>query len=93
MFLGLVDISQKSIIFAILAGVTQFFQARMSLSRNTVDANDKSFKGEFMRSMNVQVKYILPVFVRVISAIKTFQVPLLYIGQPLTFSEYFMSGE
>lgn len=67
MFLGLVDISQKSIIFAVLAGVTQFFQARMSLSRNTVDANDKSFKGEFMRSMNVQVKYILPVFVGVIA--------------------------
>lgn len=67
MFLGIIDISQKSIIFAILAGVTQFFQARMSLSRNTVDVNDKSFKGEFMRSMNVQVKYILPVFVGVIA--------------------------
>ncbi len=67
MFLGIVDISQKNIILAVLAGVTQFFQARMSLSRNKIDLNDKSFKGEFMKSMNVQIKYILPVFVAVIA--------------------------
>lgn len=67
MFLGLIDISKKSILFAVLAGVTQFFQARLSLSRNTVDQKDKSFKGEFMRSMNMQVKYILPVFVGIIA--------------------------
>lgn len=67
-FLGILDLSKKSLVLAILAGVTQFFQARLSLSRTqTPTTNDQSFQGQFTKSMNMQIKYILPVFIGVVA--------------------------
>ncbi len=67
-FLGILDLSKKSLVLAILAGVTQFFQARLSLSRTqTSTTNDQSFQGQFTKSMNMQIKYILPVFIGVVA--------------------------
>ena len=68
-FLGILDLSKKSLVLAILAGVTQFFQARLSLSRTQTSSttNDQSFQGQFTKSMNMQIKYILPVFIGVVA--------------------------
>lgn len=64
-FLGLTDISQKSLILAFLAGITQFFQARYSMppiKPREADAKP-SFQEDLARSMSVQMRYVFPVIV------------------------------
>jgi YidC/Oxa1 family membrane protein insertase len=52
-FLGVIDLSQPNIIFAILAGVAQWWQSRMMMPKQAgADATAKA--------MNVQMTYILP---------------------------------
>jgi YidC/Oxa1 family membrane protein insertase len=65
MFLGLVDIAAKSLPLAILAGVTQFFQAHVSFSGMppTVPSDKPSFKDDFARSMQMQMKYVMPIVI------------------------------
>lgn len=67
-FLG-VNLAEKSIIFALLAGVSQFIQARFSAQRmKTVsDPNDKSMQANMANMMGKQMQYILPVFVAFVS--------------------------
>jgi len=71
MFLGLIDVTQKSLVLAIIAGVTQFFQTFVSVPKNKKTENDanktRSFKDEMMKSMSTQMKYVLPLFVFFIS--------------------------
>lgn len=63
-FLGLIDISTKSKILALLAGVSSFIQLRLSVpplpKRKSKEPN---FKDELARSMNLQMKYVFPVLV------------------------------
>lgn len=66
-FLGLIDMHSKSLLLAILAGLSQFIQTRMSSQAFKPDLNDKSFKGELMKSMSLQMKYVLPIFIAFIA--------------------------
>ncbi|OHA88530.1 MAG: hypothetical protein A2653_02050 [Candidatus Zambryskibacteria bacterium RIFCSPHIGHO2_01_FULL_43_25] len=68
-FLGLIDLSAKSILLAVLAGVSSFFQIRYSLSGNKPKAKtDKpSFRDDLARSMNMQMKYVFPLIVAFIA--------------------------
>lgn len=67
-FLGLIDVSSKSLIFALLAGATQFYQAKLSLpTPKPRDADTASFKDDLARSMHVQMRYVLPVIITVIA--------------------------
>lgn len=65
-FLGLIDMSQKNIILAALAGISQYFQMKLSMpSIPSGDGEKKkdgtlSFKDEFAKNMNVQMRYMLP---------------------------------
>jgi len=67
MFLGLVDIAKPSYVLAVLVGVTQFFQAKFSVQPLPKQEKKKdappSFQDEFAKSMQLQVKYFLPVFI------------------------------
>ena len=62
-FLGLIDMHSKSLFLGILAGLTQFIQTKISIQAAKPDSADKSFKGELMKSMHLQMKYVLPVFI------------------------------
>ena len=70
-FLGLIDVSKNKVfILALLAGVTQFFQARLAMPAFTptkTDSKEISFKDEMMKGMHIQVRYILPVITFFIS--------------------------
>lgn len=64
-FLGLIDMSKKNIILAVLAGVSQYFQMKLSMPPIVSDDGEKkkgdtSFKDEFAKNMNVQMRYMLP---------------------------------
>lgn len=69
-FLGLFDITQKSAILALLAGVSSFIQMRISapLAPAPLAKGEKAnFKDELARSMSIQMKYVFPVIVFFIS--------------------------
>ncbi len=57
-----IDISKKSLILAILAGISQFFQAYY-MPKSTPSTNDGSFQESFAKSMQMQMKYILPIVI------------------------------
>lgn len=69
-FLGLVDLTvRNSIALALLVGISQFIQTRLVLpphDKNAkIDIND--FSQNMVRSMNTQMKYVLPVIVAIIA--------------------------
>ncbi len=64
-FIGLIDITGRSIVLAIGAGITQFIFTSMTLPKlaaREVDAGP-NFKEDFMRNMHVQMKYVMPVII------------------------------
>lgn len=68
-FLGVVDIAGKSIILALLAGITQYIQVRLvmpKLPEREPEAKP-SMKDEVMRNMHVQMRFVMPVLVAVIA--------------------------
>lgn len=70
-FLNLIDISGKSLILALLAGITTFFQIRFSMppapKKNPDNPKKPTFKEDLARSMNMQMRYIFPVLAFFIS--------------------------
>ncbi len=64
LFLGLIDIGSKSLLFAVLVSVSQFFQMKLSIPPLPPrDKNKPSMKDELARSMNTQMRYFMPLFV------------------------------
>ncbi len=70
-FLGILDVAKKSVVLALLAGVSQYFQAKYVLPKSTpkksVDGKPLAFKDEFMRGMNLQMQYVLPGFIFIVA--------------------------
>ena len=59
-FLGLVNISEKSILLAIIAGLTTYFQ--ISLANATLaPASEGSTQNDIAKAMQVQMKYFFPI--------------------------------
>jgi YidC/Oxa1 family membrane protein insertase len=66
MHLGWFDISKPQVIFGALAAGTQFLQAQLSIPPHK-PAEKQSFQDDLARSMNIQIRYVLPVIVFAIS--------------------------
>ena len=64
-FLGIVDITQKSWFLAFVAGVTQYIHTSLSLPpQKSRDAKAApNFKEELARSMQFQMRYVLPILI------------------------------
>ena len=60
-FLG-INLSEKSFILALLAGVSQYLQVHF-MPKASSSSDTGSFQDSFAKSMNMQMKYILPVFI------------------------------
>ncbi len=68
LFLGILDISGKSLILAILAGISQYLQAYfMPAPAPNTSSNPNSFADSFSKSMNMQMKYVFPFVVAFIA--------------------------
>jgi len=89
-FLGVLDISKKSLILAILAGVSQFLQAYYMPQPATVPTPGAkaSFQDSFAKSMSMQMKYIFPFIVAFIAYSISGAVALYWIT-----SNIFMVGQ
>ncbi|MCX6755828.1 MAG: YidC/Oxa1 family membrane protein insertase [Candidatus Nomurabacteria bacterium] len=74
-FLGLINVSMNhSIVLAALAGISQFIQGYMATPKNPIkeveivaDNTPKTFQEEIAASMQLNIKYILPVFITFIA--------------------------
>lgn len=67
-FLGVLDIgSKKILILAILAGISQFFQAYFMPKPKQELGAGTSFQESFAKSMNMQMKYVFPIVVAFIA--------------------------
>jgi len=63
-FLGFFDLTQKSYLLAFITGLTQFIQMQLATPPiKKSDSAQKSFKDDLARNMNIQMRYIMPVFV------------------------------
>lgn len=69
-FLGFFDITQKSLILALLAGISQFFQIRLVMAgqkKNDKPADQNTFKDDLVKNMQLQMKYVMPVIIFIIA--------------------------
>ncbi len=62
-------LSKKSIVLAFIAAITQFFQVKLSIPPVIAQKKDTkpTFKDEFAKSFNMQMRYVLPVVIFFIS--------------------------
>ncbi|TSC70547.1 MAG: preprotein translocase subunit YidC [Parcubacteria group bacterium Gr01-1014_46] len=65
MFLGLINMAEKSLILALLVGITTYFQTSIATSGQT-ESQDKSKQSEMAKAMSFQMKYFLPPFITII---------------------------
>jgi len=84
MFLGAISISGKSIVLALLAGITTYIQ--ISISTPKIDKNltkKGDMQGELAKAMAVQMKYIFPVIMVFISYTISSAIALYFITSNL----------
>ena len=67
LFLGLIDLTQKSVVLAVLAGVSQYFQAYFMPKPTASGATPGSFGESFQKSMHLQMRYVFPFVVAFIA--------------------------
>lgn len=65
-FLGFLDMSKPQVFLGILAGISQFAQVQFSIPP-VKKVDNPTFKDDLARSMNIQMRYILPLFIFLIS--------------------------
>lgn len=66
-FLGYVDMGGKSLVIALFAGLTQYIHTKISFPALDTKNKEQSFKNDLARSMQIQMRYVLPIIVGVIS--------------------------
>lgn len=76
MFLGIIDISGKSLFLAVLAGVSQYLQAHFMPKPTSSPTATGSFQESFGKSMHMQTKYIFPILIFILLGTNWFGVSL-----------------
>ncbi len=77
--LGLIAVTGKSIVLAVLAGLTQYLQAHLSLAGTMKPSNTGGMQGDFQKIMGFQLKYVFPVLIGVISYTTSSAIALYFI--------------
>ena len=62
-FLGLIPMDGRSVVLAFLAGLSQYFQIKLSLPDLKKRDDSASLKDDFARSFQLQMRYMLPLFI------------------------------
>ena len=81
-FLGL-DISQKSIILAVLVGVSQLLQGHLARPPAPAKSEKPSFGDDLARGMQLQMKYVLPIVMAFVAYAVSGAVALYFITSNL----------
>lgn len=78
-FIGLFLVTGKSMVLAILAGVTQYFQAALSLAGTMKPVEAEGMRGDFQRVLSMQLKYVFPFLIATISYTTSAAIALYFI--------------
>lgn len=78
-FLGFLDISKPQIILAIIAGIGQFVQIRLSIPK-LAKVDKPTFKDDLAQNMNMSARYVLPVFIFIFSLTLSGAIALYFIA-------------
>jgi YidC/Oxa1 family membrane protein insertase len=76
-FLGLINITGKSIILALLAGITTYFQ--ISMVSNSKNVDTKAPQGDMAKAMATQMKYFFPIVITFSSYVISAAIALYFI--------------
>lgn len=86
-FLGIISVAGKSMVLAVLAGLTQFLQAHMALKGTMHPSNNSAgMQGDFQKIMGMQLKYVFPFLIGTISYTTSGAVALYFIATNLAGS-------
>lgn len=85
-FLGSISVAGKSMLLAVLAGATQFLQAHMALLGTMKPSAEKSMQNDFQRIMGMQLKYVFPFIIGVISYTTSGAIALYFVTTNLVGS-------
>lgn len=78
-FLGLISMAGKSVVLAVLAGLSQFLQAHMALSGTMKPSTTGGMQGDFQKVMGMQLKYVFPFLIGTISYTTSSAIALYFI--------------
>ena len=82
-FLGVLDMSQRSIVLALLAAVTQLVYTRLSMGARQktpkIAPAEASLSGDMAKSFDLQARYMLPVIIGVIAYTIPAAAPLYWV--------------
>jgi YidC/Oxa1 family membrane protein insertase len=84
-FLGIISVVGKSLVLAVLAGLTQLLQAHMTLT-GTMKPSDGVPQGDFQKIIGLQLKYVFPFLIGIISYTTSSAVALYFITTNLVGS-------
>lgn len=95
-FLGFIPMTGHSIVLAVTAAITQFAYTRLSMGKAaTVDPSpvESSLSGDLAKSFDTQARYVLPVFIGIISYTVAAAAPLYWTTSNLAMiAQEYMSG-
>jgi YidC/Oxa1 family membrane protein insertase len=93
-FLGLVDITKRSLLLALGAGITQFIHVQFTMPKLAPKAADAepNMKDDFMRNMQTQMRYVMPVLITFVAYSISAAIALYFLVSNLTTiaQEYFV---
>lgn len=77
--LGIIAVGGKSMVLAVLAGATQYLQAILALAGTMKPSSTGGMQGDFQKIMGLQLKYVFPVLIGVISYTTSSAIALYFI--------------
>ncbi len=68
---GLFDVTKKNVVIAILAGISSYVLARRQTASmvSSKKGSEETFQDQFMKSMKVQLLYVLPIIIAISAAV------------------------
>jgi len=78
-FLGIISVAGKSMFLSFVAGLTQFYQAHVALRGTMKPGEEKNMQNDFQRVMGLQLKYVFPFIIGVISYTTSSAIALYFI--------------
>ncbi len=81
-FLGIFHMASKSIVLAAFAGITQYFQATLTIARTKTTQQQGKMK-DFSKIMNSQIRFVFPIIIAVVAYSTSGAIALYFIATNL----------
>lgn len=75
-FLGIINMAERSILLALLAALSQYAYTRLSMGPRKRIESDGSFSNDMAKSMDLQVRFVLPSIIAIVGFSFSAVVPL-----------------